>query len=37
MEMKVLQMQKDYEKLSFTSGSLQKDSQQKQKAIEVCG
>ncbi|KFO53050.1 hypothetical protein N302_07290, partial [Corvus brachyrhynchos] len=31
----VVQMQRDYEKLSFISGSLQKDSQQKQKAIEV--
>ncbi|NXB69140.1 QRIC2 protein, partial [Struthidea cinerea] len=29
------QMQRDYEKLSFISGSLQKDSQQKQKAIEM--
>ncbi|NXD04155.1 QRIC2 protein, partial [Certhia familiaris] len=29
------QMQRDYEKLSFISGSLQKDSQQNQKAIEV--
>ncbi|NXD50472.1 QRIC2 protein, partial [Corvus moneduloides] len=35
MEMKFLQMQRDYEKLSFISGSLQKDSQQKQKAIEM--
>ncbi|XP_056363004.1 glutamine-rich protein 2-like [Oenanthe melanoleuca] len=31
----VVQMQKDYEKLSFISGSLQKDSQEKQKAIEM--
>ncbi|NXH62270.1 QRIC2 protein, partial [Rhabdornis inornatus] len=31
----VVQMQRDYEKLSFISGSLQKDSQEKQKAIEV--
>ncbi|NXO97092.1 QRIC2 protein, partial [Certhia brachydactyla] len=29
------QMQRDYEKLSFISGSLQKDSQQNQKAIEM--
>ncbi|NXH27996.1 QRIC2 protein, partial [Myiagra hebetior] len=35
MEAKFLQMQRDYEKLSFISGSLQKDSQQKQKAIEM--
>ncbi|NXA98042.1 QRIC2 protein, partial [Melanocharis versteri] len=31
----VVQMQRDYGKLSFISGSLQKDSQQKQKVIEV--
>ncbi|NXB73954.1 QRIC2 protein, partial [Donacobius atricapilla] len=37
MEAKVVQIQDDCEKLSFASGSLQKDSQQKQKAIEVCG
>ncbi|NWS89248.1 QRIC2 protein, partial [Toxostoma redivivum] len=30
----VVQMQRDYEKLSFISGSLQKDSEEKQKAIE---
>ncbi|XP_058710733.1 myosin-10-like [Poecile atricapillus] len=30
----VVQMQRDYEKLSFISESLQKDSQQKQQAIE---
>ncbi|NWI41932.1 QRIC2 protein, partial [Picathartes gymnocephalus] len=35
MEATFLQIQKDYEKLSFVSGSLQKDSQQKQKAIEM--
>ncbi|NXO44421.1 QRIC2 protein, partial [Locustella ochotensis] len=29
------QMQKEYEKLKFASGSLQKDSQKKQKAIEM--
>ncbi|NXR28845.1 QRIC2 protein, partial [Cinclus mexicanus] len=34
-EAKFLQIQKDYEKLSFASGTLQKDSQQKQKAIEM--
>ncbi|NXL70052.1 QRIC2 protein, partial [Leptocoma aspasia] len=31
----VVQIQRDYEKLSFVSGTLQKDSEQKQKAIEV--
>ncbi|NWS02409.1 QRIC2 protein, partial [Motacilla alba] len=31
----VVQMQRDYEKLSFISGTLQKDSEKKQKAIEV--
>ncbi|NXO79822.1 QRIC2 protein, partial [Sitta europaea] len=31
----IVQMQRDYEKLSFISGSLQKDSQQNQEAIEV--
>ncbi|XP_016158366.1 PREDICTED: glutamine-rich protein 2-like [Ficedula albicollis] len=35
MEAKFAQIQRDYEKLSFASGSLQKDSQQKQKAIEM--
>ncbi|NWX33196.1 QRIC2 protein, partial [Notiomystis cincta] len=35
MEAKFLQIQRDFEKLSFVSGSLQKDSQQKQKAIEM--
>ncbi|NWW70513.1 QRIC2 protein, partial [Climacteris rufus] len=37
METKIIQIQGDCEKLSFVSGSLQKDSQQKQKEIEVCG
>ncbi|NXE70843.1 QRIC2 protein, partial [Calcarius ornatus] len=31
----VVQMRRDYEKLSFVSGILQKDSEQKQKAIEM--
>ncbi|NXB54008.1 QRIC2 protein, partial [Leucopsar rothschildi] len=31
----VVQMQKDYEKLSIISGNLQKDSEENQKAIEV--
>ncbi|XP_038014376.1 glutamine-rich protein 2-like [Motacilla alba alba] len=31
----VVQMQRDYEKLSFISGTLQKDSEKKQKAIEM--
>ncbi|NWT99728.1 QRIC2 protein, partial [Urocynchramus pylzowi] len=31
----VVQMKRDYEKLSFISGTLQKDSEQKQKEIEV--
>ncbi|NWV56720.1 QRIC2 protein, partial [Daphoenositta chrysoptera] len=35
VEATVVQMRGDCEKLSFISGSLQKDSQQKQKAIEV--
>ncbi|NWV02256.1 QRIC2 protein, partial [Ptilonorhynchus violaceus] len=35
MEAKFLQIQRDSEKFSFISGSLQKDSQQKQKAIEM--
>ncbi|NXF00233.1 QRIC2 protein, partial [Menura novaehollandiae] len=35
MEATVVQMQGHYEKLGFISGSLQKDSQQMQKAIEV--
>ncbi|NXI32201.1 QRIC2 protein, partial [Sterrhoptilus dennistouni] len=35
VEAKFLQMQKDYDKLKFASGSLQKDSQQKQRAIEM--
>ncbi|NXI33882.1 QRIC2 protein, partial [Sterrhoptilus dennistouni] len=35
VEATIVQIQGDCEKLSFTSGSLQKDSQQKQKAIEV--
>ncbi|XP_068066264.1 glutamine-rich protein 2-like [Anomalospiza imberbis] len=35
MEAKILQIQRDYEKLSFASGILQKDSQQKQSAIEM--
>ncbi|NXR39167.1 QRIC2 protein, partial [Zosterops hypoxanthus] len=35
VETTIVQIQGDCEKLSFTSGSLQKDSQQKQKAIEV--
>ncbi|NXI80380.1 QRIC2 protein, partial [Rhipidura dahli] len=35
MEAKFLQTQRECEKLSFISGSLQKDSQQKQKAIEM--
>ncbi|NXO79547.1 QRIC2 protein, partial [Sitta europaea] len=35
MEAKFLQMQRDYEKLSFVSGTLQKDSQQKQRTIEM--
>ncbi|NXW73989.1 QRIC2 protein, partial [Hirundo rustica] len=35
MEAKFLQIQKDYEKLNFASKSLQKDSQQKQKVIEM--
>ncbi|NXD41300.1 QRIC2 protein, partial [Copsychus sechellarum] len=35
MEAKFVQIHKDYEKLSFASGSLQKDSQEKQKAIEM--
>ncbi|XP_032934448.1 glutamine-rich protein 2-like [Catharus ustulatus] len=35
MEARFLNVQKDYEKLTFASGSLQKDSQEKQKAIEM--
>ncbi|NWV75521.1 QRIC2 protein, partial [Dasyornis broadbenti] len=35
MEEKFSQIQRDCEKLSFVSGSLQKDSQQKKKAIEM--
>ncbi|NXI29227.1 QRIC2 protein, partial [Sterrhoptilus dennistouni] len=35
VETTILQIQGNCEKLSFTSGSLQKDSQQNQKAIEV--
>ncbi|NWU40007.1 QRIC2 protein, partial [Hylia prasina] len=35
MEEKFLKIQKDYEKLKFASGSLQKDSQRKQQAIEM--
>ncbi|KAI1231939.1 hypothetical protein IHE44_0007581 [Lamprotornis superbus] len=35
MEAKFLQIQRDFEKLTFASMSLQKDSQQKQKAIEM--
>ncbi|NWZ72448.1 QRIC2 protein, partial [Acrocephalus arundinaceus] len=35
MEAKFLQLQKECEKLKFASGSLQKDSQQKQRAIEM--
>ncbi|NXO26810.1 QRIC2 protein, partial [Cisticola juncidis] len=35
MEAKFLEMQKEYEKLKFASGSLQKDSEQKQRAIEM--
>ncbi|NWV20571.1 QRIC2 protein, partial [Origma solitaria] len=35
MEDKFSQIQKDCEKLRFVSGGLQKDSQQKQKAIEM--
>ncbi|NXH04038.1 QRIC2 protein, partial [Loxia leucoptera] len=34
-EATVVQMQRDYEKLSFISGSLQKDSEKKQKEIEM--
>ncbi|NWW83280.1 QRIC2 protein, partial [Climacteris rufus] len=35
METKFLQIERDYEKFTFISGSLQKDSQQKQKEIET--
>ncbi|NWY65218.1 QRIC2 protein, partial [Erithacus rubecula] len=35
MEARFVQIQRDYEKISFASGSLQKDSQEKQKAIEM--
>ncbi|XP_064251115.1 trichohyalin-like [Passer domesticus] len=35
MEAKFLEIQKDFEKLNFTSKSLQKDSQQKQRDIEL--
>ncbi|XP_064250731.1 glutamine-rich protein 2-like [Passer domesticus] len=35
MEAKFLEIQKDFEKLNFTSKSLQKDSQQKQRDIEM--
>ncbi|XP_068066927.1 glutamine-rich protein 2-like [Anomalospiza imberbis] len=35
MEATVIQMKGDCEKLSFVSGTLQKDSEQKQKAIEM--
>lgn len=37
VEATVVQMKGDCEKLSFVSGNLQKDSEQKQKEIEVCG
>ncbi|NWY44256.1 QRIC2 protein, partial [Sylvia atricapilla] len=35
VETRIVQIQGDCEKLSFASGSLQKDSQQKEKAIEM--